>query len=131
MVSRYESDGAVAWTVRAPFDGGYAQLKDLAVADDGRVAVVGRLSGTLGLPNTRLIDRGTGDAFCAAWLGLYLRTNDLYTSLMYAGRFMYRVVRRTAEERQRELQLIPELPWLQRTALRVTALPFSPQDHAE
>jgi pyridoxine kinase len=74
---------------------------------------------------------GTGDAFCAAWLGLYLRTNNLYTSLMYAGRFMYRVVRRTAEEQQRELQLIAELPWLQRTAMRVTSLPFSPQDHAE
>jgi hypothetical protein len=29
------------------------------------------------------------------------------------------VVRRTAQEQQRELQLLPELPWLQQAALRL------------
>jgi pyridoxine kinase len=56
---------------------------------------------------------GTGDAFSAAWLGLYLRTRSLHVSLTYAGEFLYRVVRRTAQACQRELQLLPELPWLQ------------------
>jgi len=60
---------------------------------------------------------GTGDAFSAAWLGLYLRTRSLHLSLTYAGEFLYRVVRRTAQERQRELQLLPELPWLQQAVL--------------
>jgi pyridoxine kinase len=61
---------------------------------------------------------GTGDAFSAAWLGLYLRTRSLHLSLTYAGEFLYRVVQRTAQERQRELQLLPELPWLQQAVLR-------------
>src|SRR5262249_40231841 len=61
---------------------------------------------------------GTGDAFSAAWLALYLRTQNLHLSLTYAGEFLYRVVRRTARERQRELHLLPELPWLQQTVLR-------------
>src|SRR5262249_53593304 len=56
---------------------------------------------------------GTGDAFSATWLGLYLRTQNLHTSLTYAGEFLYRVVQRTAQQGQRELQLLPELPWLQ------------------
>ena len=60
---------------------------------------------------------GTGDAFSAAWLALYLRTQSLPPSLRYAGEFLYRVVRRTAQERQRELQLLPELPWLQQTVV--------------
>ena len=60
---------------------------------------------------------GTGDAFSAAWLALYLRTQSLPPSLTYAGEFLYRVVRRTAQERQRELQLLPELPWLQQTVV--------------
>jgi len=62
---------------------------------------------------------GTGEAFSAAWLALYLRTRSLHPSLTYAGEFVYRVVRRTAQERQRELQLLPELPWLQQAVLRL------------
>lgn len=62
---------------------------------------------------------GTGDAFSAAWLGLYLRTRGLQQSLTYAGEFLYRVVRRTAHEQQRELQLLPELPWLQQAVMRL------------
>jgi len=62
---------------------------------------------------------GTGDAFSAAWLALYLHTRSLHLSLTYAGEFLYRVVRRTAQECQRELQLLPELPWLQQAVLRV------------
>jgi pyridoxine kinase len=62
---------------------------------------------------------GTGDAFSAAWLALYLRTNNLHLSLTYAGEFLYRVVRRTAQQHQRELQLLPELPWLQQTLMRL------------
>jgi pyridoxine kinase len=62
---------------------------------------------------------GTGDAFCAAWLALYLCTDDLHTSLTYAGQFVYRAVQRTAQSRQRELQLLPELPWLRETAMRL------------
>jgi len=62
---------------------------------------------------------GTGDAFSAAWLALYLRTQSLDLSLTYAGGFLYRVIRRTAQERQRELQLLPELPWLQQVVLRL------------
>lgn len=58
---------------------------------------------------------GTGDAFSAAWLALYLRTQNLHLSLTYAGELLYRAVRRTAQQRQRELQLLPELPWLQQT----------------
>lgn len=55
---------------------------------------------------------GTGDAFSAAWLGVYLRTQHLHYSLIYAGELLYRAVRRTAQRQQRELQLLPELPWL-------------------
>jgi len=66
---------------------------------------------------------GTGDAFSAAWLALYLRTQSLHLSLTYAGEFLYRVVRRTAQQRQRELQLLPELPWLQQTVLRLEQEP--------
>ena len=62
---------------------------------------------------------GTGDAFSAAWLGLYLRTRSLHLSLTYAGEFLYRVVQRTAQERHRELQLLPELPWLQQAVVRL------------
>ena len=62
---------------------------------------------------------GTGDAFSAAWLALYLCTQSLHLSLTYAGEFLYRVVRRTAQQRQRELQLLPELPWLQQTVMRL------------
>jgi pyridoxine kinase len=60
---------------------------------------------------------GTGDAFSAAWLALYLRTTKLHLSLTYAGEFLYRVVQRTAQQRQRELQLLPELPWLQQLVM--------------
>jgi pyridoxine kinase len=66
---------------------------------------------------------GTGDAFSAAWLALYLRTKNLPLSLTYAGEFLYRVVRRTAQQRQRELQLLPELPWLQQTIMRLEQEP--------
>jgi pyridoxine kinase len=64
--------------------------------------------------HARLVYRlnGTGDVFSAAWLGLYLRTHDLESSLTSAAQFVYRVVQRTVQEQQRELQLIPELPWL-------------------
>lgn len=62
---------------------------------------------------------GTGDAFSAAWLGLYLRTKHLHYSLIYAGELLYRAVRRTAQAQQRELQLVPELPWLQQTLQRL------------
>src|SRR6266568_8105013 len=62
---------------------------------------------------------GTGDAFSAAWLALYLRTQSLRLSLTYAGEFLYRVVQRTAQQGQRELQLLPELPWLQQTVMRL------------
>src|SRR5215510_15079913 len=60
---------------------------------------------------------GTGDAFSAAWLALYLRTQSLHLSLTGAGEFLYRVVQRTAQQRQRELQLLPELPWLQQEVM--------------
>lgn len=63
---------------------------------------------------------GTGDVFSAAWLGLYLRTQDLQASVTYASQFVYRLVQRTARERQRELQLVPELPWLQQVGLRLS-----------
>ena len=66
---------------------------------------------------------GTGDAFSAAWLGLYLRTQSLSLSLTYAGEFLYRVVQRTAQQGQRELQLLPELPWLQQTVMRLEQEP--------
>jgi pyridoxine kinase len=62
---------------------------------------------------------GTGDAFSAAWLALYLRTQSLHLSLTYAGEFLYRVVKRTVQQGQRELQLLPELPWLQQTVMRL------------
>jgi pyridoxine kinase len=64
---------------------------------------------------------GTGDAFSAAWLALYLYTGDLQTSLTSAGQFVYRAVQRTAEQRQRELQLVPELPWLRQTAMQLSS----------
>jgi len=64
-----------------------------------------------------------GDAFSAAWLGLYLRTQSLSLSLTYAGEFLYRVVQRTAQQGQRELQLLPELPWLQQTVMRLEQEP--------
>jgi pyridoxine kinase len=67
---------------------------------------------------------GTGDAFSAAWLGLYLRTQNLHASLAYAGEFLYRVVQRTAQQGQRELQLLPELPWLQQTVMRLLREPI-------
>jgi pyridoxine kinase len=66
---------------------------------------------------------GTGDAFSAAWLGLYLRTQSLHASLAYAGEFLYRVVQRTAQQGQRELQLLHELPWLQQTVMRLAQEP--------
>jgi pyridoxine kinase len=58
---------------------------------------------------------GTGDVFSAAWLGLYLRTNDPAVSLTYAAQFVYHIVQRTARAQERELQLAPELSWLQQT----------------
>jgi pyridoxine kinase len=64
---------------------------------------------------------GTGDAFSAAWLALYLRTGDLQTSLTSAAQFVYRAVQRTAAQHQRELQLLPELPWLCQTAMQLGA----------
>ncbi len=67
---------------------------------------------------------GTGDAFSAAWLALYLRTQSLRLSLTYAGEFLYRVVQRTAQQGQRELQLLPELPWLQQTVMRLEQEPI-------
>jgi pyridoxal/pyridoxine/pyridoxamine kinase len=66
---------------------------------------------------------GTGDAFSAAWLALYLRTQSLHLSLTYAGEFLYRVVQRTAQQGQRELQLLSELPWLQQTVMRLEQEP--------
>jgi pyridoxine kinase len=63
---------------------------------------------------------GTGDAFSAAWLALYLYTGNVQSSLTYAGQFIYRAMQRTAQEQQRELQLLPELPWLRQTAQRLT-----------
>jgi pyridoxal/pyridoxine/pyridoxamine kinase len=66
---------------------------------------------------------GTGDAFSAAWLALYLRTRNLHLSLTYAGEFLYRVVQRTAQQQQRELQLLSELPWLQQTVMRLQQEP--------
>lgn len=63
---------------------------------------------------------GTGDAFSAAWLGLYLHTGQLHTSLTYAGEFVHRAVRRTAQEQQSELQLLQELGWLQQALARLT-----------
>jgi pyridoxine kinase len=66
---------------------------------------------------------GTGDVFSAAWLALYLRTQSLQLSLTYAGEFLYRVVQRTAQQQQRELQLLPELPWLQQTSMRLEQEP--------
>jgi pyridoxine kinase len=66
---------------------------------------------------------GTGDAFSAAWLGLYLRTQNHQARLAYAGEFLYRVVQRTAQQDQRELQLLPELPWLQQTVMRLEQEP--------
>jgi pyridoxine kinase len=66
---------------------------------------------------------GTGDAFSAAWLGLYLHTQSLHTSLAYAGEFLYRAVQRTAQQGQRELQLLPELPWLQQAVMRLAQGP--------
>jgi pyridoxine kinase len=71
---------------------------------------------------------GTGDVFSAAWLGLYLRSNDLHFSLTYAAQFVYRVVQRTAREQQRELQLAPELPWLQQAVQRLPALTATRED---
>ena len=62
---------------------------------------------------------GTGDAFSAAWLALYLRTRNLHLSLTYAGEFLYRVVQSTAQQGQRELQLLPELAWLQQVVWRL------------
>jgi pyridoxine kinase len=67
---------------------------------------------------------GTGDAFSAAWLALYLRTKNLHLSLTCAGELLYRVVRRTAQQRQRELQLLPELPWLQQTIMHLEQEPL-------
>jgi pyridoxine kinase len=64
---------------------------------------------------------GTGDAFSAAWLALHLCTGDLQTSLTSAGQFVYRAVQRTAAQHQRELQLVPELPWLRQTAMQLDA----------
>jgi pyridoxine kinase len=66
---------------------------------------------------------GTGDAFSAAWLALYLSTGDLQASLTYAGQCIYRAVQRTAEQRQRELQLLSELPWLRQTAIQLASPP--------
>jgi pyridoxine kinase len=71
---------------------------------------------------------GTGDVFSAAWLGLYLRTYDLEVSLTYAAQFVYRIVQRTAREQQRELQLAPELPWLQQAVQRLPALMSTRKD---
>ena len=62
---------------------------------------------------------GTGDAFSAAWLALYLCTQSLRLSLTCAGEFLYRVVQRTAQQGQRELQLLPELAWLQQVVWRL------------
>ena len=62
---------------------------------------------------------GTGDALSAAWLGLYMRTGDVSASLTQAARFVYRAVHATAEARQRELQVLAELPWLRNTAMRL------------
>ncbi len=63
---------------------------------------------------------GTGDAFSAAWLALYLHSGDVPTSLTYAAQFVLRAVQRSAREQQRELQVIPELPWLQQAARHLT-----------
>jgi pyridoxine kinase len=66
---------------------------------------------------------GSGDAFSAAWLALYLHSGDLHASLEQAGQFLYGVVQRTAREQQRELQLIPELPRLRQAARQLAPLP--------
>ena len=94
-------------------------IKGIRVADELHLVTVSR--DQLARTQHPAVDyrlSGTGDAFSAAWLGLYLRTRSLQQSLTYAGEFLYRVVRRTAHEQQRELQLLPELPWLQRTVQR-------------
>ena len=72
-------------------------------------------------PNIDYQVHGTGDAFSAAWLALYLRTGDLQSSLTYAGQCVYRAVQRTAEQRQRELQLLPELLWLRQTTMQLAS----------
>lgn len=95
-------------------------IKGLRVADALHLLTVSRQQ--LARAHHPVVDyrvSGTGDAFSAAWLGLYLRTQSLPLSLTYAGEFLYRVVRRTAQERQRELKLLPELPWLQQVVLRL------------
>ena len=89
-------------------------VKGIRVADELHLLAVSRQQ--LTRSQHAVVDyrvSGTGDAFSAAWLGLYLHTQHLHLSLTYAGAFLHRVVRRTAQARQRELQLLPELPWLQ------------------
>ncbi len=93
-------------------------IKGIRVADELHLVTVSREQLTRTQhPAVDYRLSGTGDAFSAAWLGLYLRTRSLHLSLTYAGEFLYRVVRRTAQERQRELQLLSELPWLQQAVL--------------
>ena len=95
-------------------------IKGICVADELHLVTVSRAQLTRAQhPAVDYRLSGTGDAFSAAWLGLYLRTRSLHLSLTYAGEFLYRVVRRTAQEQQRELQLLPELPWLQQAVLRL------------
>ena len=95
-------------------------IKGIRVADELHLLTVTRTQLTRAQhPVVDYRVSGTGDAFSAAWLGLYLRTQSLHLSLAYAGEFLYRVVRRTAHERQRELQLLPELPWLQQAVVRL------------
>jgi pyridoxine kinase len=95
-------------------------IKGIRVADELHLLAVSRAQLTRARhPVVDYRVSGTGDAFSAAWLALYLRTQSLQLSLTYAGEFLYRVVQRTAHEWQRELQLVPELPWLQQAVLRL------------
>jgi len=93
-------------------------VKGIRVAEEFHLMVVSREQ--LARTQHPVVDyrlSGTGDAFSAAWLALYLRTKNLRLSLTCAGEFLYRVVRRTAHQHQRELQLLPELPWLQQEVM--------------
>src|SRR5205814_496667 len=77
-------------------------IKGIRVADELHLVTVSRAQLTRAQhPTVDYRLSGTGDAFSAAWLGLYLRTRSLRVSLTYAGEFLYRVVRRTAQACQR------------------------------
>ena len=97
-------------------------VKGIPVAGELHLLAVSR--GQLVHAQHPLIDyrvHGTGDAFSAAWLALYLCTGSLQASLTSAGQCVYRAVQRTAAQHQQELQLLPELPWLRQTAMQLAS----------